>query len=111
MNGSTAFTVRSEIAGADRVVVELEGELDGASADALVTESATWPAGAHVTLDVARVRFVDSAGLRALVRAHAHAERRGGSLRVHAPGPRLVRLLQLTDLIETLGIDTGPDGR
>ena len=106
--GPTAFTVRTSAVDSGRMVVELEGELDGASAEALVAEALTWPPGAHVTLDVGGVTFVDSAGLRALVHAHAQAGRDGGSLRVHAPNPRLVRLLQLTDLLETLGIEPAP---
>lgn len=103
--GPTAFTVRTSAGESGRMVVELEGELDGASADALVAESLTWPPGVHVTLHVGGITFVDSAGLRALVHAQSLAERDGGSLRLHAPGPRLVRLLQLTDLLETLGVE------
>jgi stage II sporulation protein AA (anti-sigma F factor antagonist) len=100
--GVTSFHVSSQHSGDRRVRLRLAGELDGSSADALATVVDGVPDGAHVIVDCSSLTFVDSAGLRALASAQRAVQRAGGVLAVHAPSPRLLRLLELTDLADML---------
>jgi stage II sporulation protein AA (anti-sigma F factor antagonist) len=59
-------------------------------------------AGPHLVVDARDVRFMDSSGLNALVRARDRAEAMGGSVHLVAAGRRLRRLLEITRLERTL---------
>ena len=52
----------------------------------------------HLIVDLSGVREIDSAGIRALVRAHTTAGRVEGSLRLAAPSPEVLRVLDVTRL-------------
>jgi anti-anti-sigma factor len=88
-------------AGAARVTVT--GEIDMGDAEALrqllVEAAADAP---EIEVDLRGVRFVDSAGCRALVQSAEHARSAGGRIRVVvAEGPvrRVLQLLGVEDLL------------
>ncbi len=86
---------------ADRVVVALHGELDIATApqvDADVAEAREANPGSTVVLDLRGITFIDSSGLRVLLRIREAAEAEGfGFTLIDGNGP-VRRLLALTNL-------------
>lgn len=74
-------------------------QLDQAVDEALQT-------GAHLVLDLSGVTFIDSAGLRSLIRAQRRADEAEGSLVLRAPRPSTMRVLEITGLTDELTIDT-----
>ena len=99
-----------------RLRLALSGELDlyGAPAldDALVAaEGESWPL---LVIDLSSLEFLDSSGLRLIVRAHARAQQSGRRV-VVVNGPETVaRVFSLTSLDRELEIvddlDAAPDG-
>ena len=82
-----------------RVRLGLVGELDIASASALEQRLRALAAqGAPVVLDLGRLQFIDSSGLRELVRAVSDARRDGWSLELETTLSPQVR--QIIDLLE-----------
>ncbi len=76
------FDARLVRAGSDAVVV-LVGDLDLATAgDFERTMSRALELADRWSVDASELRFVDSSGVRALLRAHAAVQRRGGRLRL-----------------------------
>jgi anti-sigma B factor antagonist len=55
-------------------------------------------------LDLARLGFLDSAGVRMLVLAHDHAEARGAVLEVVRPQPIVRQVLEVTGVAPELGL-------
>jgi anti-anti-sigma factor len=89
-----------------RVVVALVGELDLHGSERLTEEVAGALQGTvdELALDARELRFVDSAGLRALLLARGEAERQGASFRlsdITAPVQRVIELAGLTDVLRT----------
>ena len=98
------IAVREPVAGA--AVLALAGEFDLAAAEALRAQLDLARATAErgVVLDLAEVTFVDSAGLRELLRAHGAlaSERKGLVLTgLQAPVIRLLELTGATDMLVT----------
>ena len=56
----------------------------------------------RIEIDLSKVSFMDSAGINALVRCHAAADRRGRSLRVVNPHPDVRRVLDICGLLDLL---------
>lgn len=100
-----AFAVHVTLVGGASVVLEPVGDLDIASA-AMLTEAmdAAVDASARaVTIDLGRVRFMDSSGIRALVSAYRRS-RRGRFSLAFLPGPPAVqRVIEATGLGGVLG--------
>jgi anti-sigma B factor antagonist len=93
---------------ADCATVQLAGDLDLASADAVVAavedllgEAGT---GMEVVVDLAGVGFCDSAGINALVRVRKLATGRDASLRLANPQPAVRRTLDITGMSAHLGL-------
>lgn len=88
--------------GSWRVVAS--GELDVATADRLVAalEPVFHNPPANVTLDLHDVTFIDSSGLRAVVRSAAMVQDTGGRLVLDRMSPTVSRVLEVTGLLETL---------
>lgn len=82
------------------VVIEVAGELDLYTSPGLKDALFDVIAGgqAHLVLDCANLRFVDSTGLGVLVAAHKRAAERGGELRIKSPSRILAKLLAITKL-------------
>jgi len=80
------------------VVYALSGDLDNASAGALVRRLTALAEGTvgDVVLDLSGVGFLDSAGLEALIRAHRGLRADGRRLVLRDPPPPVARLLDLT---------------
>jgi anti-sigma B factor antagonist len=96
---------------ADRLIFELEGELDIVSAR-LVDEALTNADldGAHaVVLDLRGVDFLDSTGLRAIFRVRNRVREAGRQFAVTEGSPQVQRLLNLTRLGEHLQTVETPD--
>ena len=80
-------------------VVTVAGEIDIATVTRLREGLAGLAAGGRpLVADLDRVRFIDSAGLAALVGAANRAAAHGGSLHVVCARPRIRQLFQLTGL-------------
>ena len=52
----------------------------------------------NLVIDLAKVRYVDSSGLGALVRALTETQKEGGQAKLLNAGPRIVKLLEITKL-------------
>jgi anti-sigma B factor antagonist len=92
---------RGEAAGAGPAAIAVGGELDGASAPALLEafHELVSPGEVHrLKLDLSRLEFIDSAGLRALIEIEHDAQRREVPL-VLVPAPEAV-----THLLEVAGV-------
>ena len=90
---------------AGQVVVAVSGELDVADTarvGALLTTVAVrvpW-----LIVDLAGLEFTDCAGMRALAAAAGQARQAGGGLVLAAPGPRVLRVLDLTGLMTGVSV-------
>jgi anti-anti-sigma factor len=82
----------------------LKGELDMAGGESLVrrvTELAAATSG-PIEIDMAQVAFIDSSGVRALLRLHEAAVSSGRTMRVRSLSPDVRRLLDLIGVTELL---------
>lgn len=97
----------------DKLVLRLQGELDLATVSLL--EEQIGRAGAEVAamvvLDLEKLEFIDSTGLRAVLSAHALAEERGQEFAVTRGSEQVQRLLSLTHVAEHLRIVEPSTGR
>ena len=103
---------RGEEGGAGTIQIAVSGELDSASAPELLEaflELALSGEAQQMTLDLGRVEFVDSAGLRALIAIEQEAGRRDIALAV-IPAPEAVtQLLEVAGVAQRLRlVDDGP---
>jgi anti-sigma B factor antagonist len=93
--------------GADMLILSLSGELDIATSDLLDRElhaaEATGPQ--RVVVDLAGLQFIDSIGLRTLVRAHERATGNGHQLSLRQAPRAVKRLLELTETLQPLLLD------
>jgi len=87
-------------------VVALLGELDASTA--VDFESALTPLLdanlEHLVVNAQGLEFVDSCGLRALIRAREQLIGKGGSLEIHEPTPTVRRVLEITQLEDAFGV-------
>lgn len=88
-----------------RATVSVKGEVDVATAPQL------WEAieGLHDTrqlvVDLAELTFMDSTGLRVLVRAHELMTGRGGDLVVRSPDAATRKLLEITSVDKVITVE------
>ena len=105
-----AFDV--DVRGTDAgTVIVVRGDMDVASIDPLdaALYQALAGAPARVTLDLRRVGFVDSSGLRFLLRANARARNEGWGLEIYRPGETAIKALAVTGVLDLLPfVDAGP---
>jgi len=92
----------------EQATLALLGELDPHTAPLLATAlSERIEAGAEtVRLDVTRLEFIDSSGLRVLVEAHRTLGNEPGSLRLAGVSPTFLRLLEVTGLDQRFSIES-----
>jgi anti-anti-sigma factor len=102
MPGIGLFSADRVSAGDGALVVALQGELDLAAVEALREAIGAVADTAGVILDLERVTFVDSSGLRELLAAEAACQESGIGLVIAAAPPQLLRLLDLTGTRDTL---------
>ena len=95
------------VSGADRrYEVRLTGELDMSTAPQLREELSHLASegGAHVTLDMSELAFVDSTGLSVLITGLKSLREEGGDMALRSPTPGTVRVLAITGLTEVFAI-------
>jgi anti-anti-sigma factor len=87
----------------DWCLLVLSGEFDLVTAEILeeTLERVTGASPGVVVLDMAQVSFIDSSGLKPLIRAHA----RGTTLRVRSASPTVQAVISLTGLDKVLPLD------
>ena len=90
------------------MVLRIRGDLDIAVEDdavnAVANALASAPPSARLVLDLSEVEFMDSSGLRALLRIH---NRHGGQIRLGAVSPVVERLLELTGTLDLFAPGAG----
>jgi anti-sigma B factor antagonist len=92
-------------------VLEVEGEIDVATAPqfgdrlrALESDGT-----ATVVVDLSKVSFLDSTALGVLVASFKRLREGGGTLRIVATEPRILRVFEITDLDRVLSIYPTPE--
>jgi len=103
----TTLNATLEIDG-DQTIIRLDGELDMDAGPDLVVLSSVAAVRSDMrtlTIDLAGVAFMDSAGLAALVRARNLCDKHRAELRLEGVGPRVHRVLELTGLGEWFGTE------
>ena len=100
------------VVAADTVaVVHLPAEVDLSTAPEIRDElMASLNRCPHLVVDATDVRFMDSSGVNALIRAKERADRLDGSIHVVTHTRQVLRLLAMTQLSRTLGVVDGVDG-
>jgi anti-sigma B factor antagonist len=108
VGGNLKVSVRAE---ETATVLCPAGELDLASYPQLerALERAAELEPETVVLDLAKLEFMDIAGLRSVLRAGEHLKGAGKRLQVTNPGARIVRLLKLTQQTGALGAELPPE--
>lgn len=86
------------------VVVAVAGELDMATAPQLQTHIAELleQGRNRLVFDLAEVSFCDSTGLSVFVRAKNNSDETDGSVRLAAPQRGVLRILEVSGLVEVL---------
>lgn len=101
------------VSNADSVSVHLRGELDLATADR--AEDALLAAEAQerssVILDLSGLRFIDSTGLRLVLRAHRRSREGGARLRLVEGPPEVQRVFRVTGTESLLPFAPRPAAR
>lgn len=83
-----------------RATLRVRGEVDISSADALEQRIDQLRNGdfAELVIDLASVPFMDSSGLRVLLKAHSELQEAGGRLLVAQPSTAVARLFEVSGL-------------
>lgn len=89
-------------------VIVVTGEIDLASAPK-VESAISGFSGQTVVLDLRRVEFMDSAGLKVLLNQRSRLEESGGDLRLVVGEGAVVRLLELTGVSDAFSITSTID--
>jgi anti-sigma B factor antagonist len=94
-----------------RAVLALEGELDMASADRLqqAIDDEALHAETSIVLDLEELQFIDSTGLRVILRALEHCRGRGQEFAITRGSPQVQRLLSITGVATHLPTISSPD--
>jgi anti-sigma B factor antagonist len=102
----TAVRVERETA-----IVALSGELDLPNAPLLdgALEQPEVVGASNIVLDLKELRFLDSSGLRAILRAQRLADRRAQGFAITEGSGQVQRLLSITHASEQLQVLAGPD--
>lgn len=94
-------------ADASSSTLTLAGEVDPHTTEQLdAAVDGALESTAHLVLDLGGVTFIDSAGLRSLIRAQRRTEEGGGSLVLRSPRPSTLRVLEITGLTDELTVET-----
>ena len=94
------FEVRTAVVTPSTYVITVTGEVDSFTAPALEQEL-EWVLGAgasNAVVDLAGVGFIDSTGLRVLLKALPRFTKRGGKLVLVSDDRRVLRTLEITGL-------------
>jgi anti-sigma B factor antagonist len=91
--------------GRPTVIVAGEVDLSNAAEVTACLERVGLEREPAVVVDMSSVVFIDSSGLHELYRAHARQEAAGSTLILRSPSPRVLRVIELTNLDGVLRID------
>jgi len=101
------FSLAEDLAGDGEHVIRLRGELDIESAPDLERVLLrSRPAGERVVLDLAELKFMDSTGLRVLLRARAAADHDRWEIGLRNVPPTIRRLFDMTGVHAALPAET-----
>lgn len=95
-----ALELSYQISPAGEAIVDLDGDLDIATADLAVSyvrEVIDRHRG-PVVADLLALAFCDARGLAALVRMAGYAEQMGCAFRISSPSPSMVKIMRITGL-------------
>jgi anti-anti-sigma factor len=98
-----AFRVESQRRG-DHALVRLSGELDLSGVERLEGELERLSDESHLVLDLTRLSFIDSSGLRALLAAWGRSQQDGHSLTIVRGPDDVHRIFELTGMDAVLPI-------
>jgi anti-anti-sigma factor len=100
-----------DVKGGQAVTVTVTGDVDLAAADTLWSVLDEYVhAGADVVVDCSRVAFLDSMGLRTLIRAQHKAAASGARLTLAAPSEAVLRVLQLAGVADLFVLGSSGSG-
>ena len=102
------LTVDATYLARDVICLEVSGEVDMASSEALnnaIWEALTAPGVKRVEADLSKVTFLDSTGINTLVQFRQRAGDQDIELRVVNPSQMALRVLELTGVREFLSGD------
>ena len=105
----TTFNVSPTRLSHDVLRLAVVGEIDMASADAFdeaIDKALDVDGITQMLVDMDRTTFLDSTGVRSLLRGHAQAHERGITFRIMNPTRVVRRVLELTGIFELLTSDT-----
>jgi anti-sigma B factor antagonist len=90
----------------DVTVVSISGTVDSGTAGSLSASlrAHAESGGSHLVADLARVDYMSSAGLRALLETVKEARQRGGDLRLASVQPNVLRVLDLSGFTKILKV-------
>jgi anti-anti-sigma factor len=80
----------------------LEGDLDAATLEAFTQFLDGAPAGTTIVLEMDSLMFMDSSGLRALLRSHLAGRR----LVLKNPRPEVIRILQIAEVLDLFPVES-----
>ena len=90
--------------------LQLRGEIDAHSVTVLARHLDPLPGSSgDVVIDLSAVGFVDSSGLRVLVEAHQRAQAAMRRLVLSGSSRPVLRLLEISGLMEYLNVETGSE--
>lgn len=92
----------AEIGGS--VVAEVEGEVDADNCATFAESLRGLPTDLPVVLDLARLSFIDSSGVSALLDLRNEVTGRGQTFVVRNPTPAVRRVLEITGLVDLFGV-------
>jgi|SRR5215211_2278803 len=84
----------------------VEGEIDIATSSRLIgpLNEAVTETRLPLIVDLSGVGFMDSTGLALLLNAHRRMARRGHGFAIVCPGGPLLRVFEVTDMVDTLSV-------
>jgi anti-sigma B factor antagonist len=104
-----SLTISSDV-GDGTASIRLEGELDLASARRMEESLTALEDGrpARLVVDLRRLAFIDSTGLRLLIQADARARERGGELILHPGDASIQKVFEMTGALDVLHFEDAP---
>jgi anti-sigma B factor antagonist len=103
------FDVRVETASPGVTIVHVVGELDLATCSVVEEAIASALPSSRVIVDLTGCTFLDSSGLRVLMKARRDVEERGGGLELVAADPAIVRVLEIANVLPVLTVHSALD--
>jgi stage II sporulation protein AA (anti-sigma F factor antagonist) len=97
------FEIQSRKIDTGETMLTVLGEIDMATAPQLAKALARCKG--RTVVDLRKVPFMDSSGIRVLVAEQQRLDRNGGSLRLLSGRGQVTRILDLTGIADTLQID------